>query len=87
MKNFIFSGSYCLCIIFILISYSLYTEVMLTLSLIEVQYLQKMVLIFFKGSNGQSHSSSRSHHPIKELSREDCFQLLNAIWKTLMPVC
>ena len=87
IKNFIFSGTHCLRIIFILTSYCLYTQVMLTLILIKVQYLQKMVLNFVKGSKGQSHSSSASHYPLEELSGEDCFRLFNAIWKILMPVC
>ena len=41
---------------------------MLILILIKVQYLQKVVFSFEKGSNGQNHSSSGSHHPIKKLS-------------------
>ena len=45
--------------------YSLYTKIMLILILIDVQYLQKVVFSFEKGSNDQNHSSSGSHHPIK----------------------
>ena len=41
-----FRGSHCSCTIFILISYSLYTQVMLIL--IDVQYLQKAVFSFEK---------------------------------------
>ena len=39
---------------------------MLILILINVQYLQKIVFSFEKGSNGQNHSSSGSHYPIKK---------------------
>ena len=44
--------------IFVLISYSLDTQVMLILVLIDVQYSQKAVFSFEKGSNCQNHSSS-----------------------------
>ena len=37
---------------------------MLILIIIDVQYLQKAVLSFEKGSNHQNHSSSGSHHKI-----------------------
>ena len=37
---------------------------MLILILIDVQYLQNVVFSFEKGSNGQNHSSSGSHHHI-----------------------
>ena len=40
---------------------------MLILILIDVQYSQKAVLSFEKGSNGQNHSSSGSHHPVKKI--------------------
>ena len=40
---------------------------MLILILIDVQYLQKVVFCFEKGSNGQNHSSSASHHHIKKI--------------------
>ena len=39
---------------------------MLILILIDVQYLQKAVFSFEKGSNGQNHSSSGFHHPVKK---------------------
>ena len=39
---------------------------MLILILIDVQYLPKVVFNFEKGSNGQKHSSSDSHHPIRK---------------------
>ena len=55
-----FSCSYCSCTIFILTSYSLYTQVLrhivlctLILILIDVQYLQNVVFSFEKGLNGQ----------------------------------
>ena len=52
-KNFIFSCRHSSCTIFILISYSLYTQVMLILILIDVQYLQNFALSYEKGLNGQ----------------------------------
>ena len=55
-KNFIFSCRDCSCIIFILTLYSLYTQVMLILILINVQYLQNAVFSFEKGLNDQNHS-------------------------------
>ena len=77
--------SHCSCTIFILISYSLNTQIMLILILIYVKYTQKAVFSFEKGSNSQSHSSSGSHHLIKNLpskiSNSPC--LLTTIWKTL----
>ena len=39
---------------------------MLILILIDVQYLQNVVFNCEKGSNGQDHSSSVSHHKIKK---------------------
>ena len=36
---------------------------MLILVLIDIQYMQNVVFSFEKGSNGQNHSSSDSHHP------------------------
>ena len=59
---------------------------MLILILIDVQYSQKAVFSFEKGSNGQNHSSSSSHHPVKKFPLERCLiplPLLTAIWKTL----
>ena len=66
---------------FILISQSLYTQVMLILILINVQYLQNVVFNFEKGSNGQTHSSATSHHPIKKFPLQNS---LVTIWKTPM---
>ena len=83
-KNFIFSCSYCSCTIFIYILYSLYTPVMLILILIDVQYLQSVDSSFKKGSNGQNHSSSGSHHLINRSPQQNFIPPpLNAIWKTL----
>ena len=65
-KTFIFSCSYCSSTIFIVTSYSLYTQVMLILILIDVQYSQNVVFSFEKGSNGQIHFFSDSHHLIKK---------------------
>ena len=46
-------------------SYFFDTQVMLILILIDVQYSQNAVFSFEKGSNCQNHSSSGSHHPVK----------------------
>ena len=55
---------------------------MLTLILIDVQYLQNVVFSFEKVLNSHNHSSSDSHHPMKKypifslgggnLRRSDC---------------
>ena len=82
---FSFSCSHCSIIIFVLISYSLYTQVVPILILIDVQYLQKAVFCFEKGLNGQNHSSSGSHLLIKK-STPAKFLIpppLKTIWKTL----
>ena len=65
-KNSIFSCSHCSCSIFVLISYSLDTQVMLIFILIDFQYSQKAVFSFEKGSNHQNHSSSGSLHLVKK---------------------
>ena len=39
---------------------------MLILILIDVPFLQNIVFRFEKGSNGQNHSCSPSHYPIKK---------------------
>ena len=44
--------------------YSLYTQAMLILILINVQYLQNVVFSFENGLNGQNHPSSDSYHLI-----------------------
>ena len=51
---------------FNLTSYSLYSQVMLILILIDAQYLQNVAFSFEKGGNGQSHSSSDSDYQIKK---------------------
>ena len=38
---------------------------MLILVLIDVQYLQNVDFSFEEGPNGQNHSSSDTHHPIR----------------------
>ena len=48
-----------------LFSYSLDTQVMLILILIDVQYSQKAILSFEKGSNCQNHFSCGSLYPAK----------------------
>ena len=50
---------------------TLYTQVMLILILIDVQYLQNIACGFEKGSNGQNHSSSGSHHLIKKSFKQN----------------
>ena len=58
---------------------------MLILILIAVQYSHKAVYSFEKGSNGQNHSSSGSHHPVKHPPPSKISDPpLNAIWKTLL---
>ena len=84
--------SHCSSTIFVLISYSLYTQVMLILILI-VQYSQKTVFSFEKGSNCKNHSSSGSLHLVKKSPLQQNFRFsptgakspppLNAIRKTL----
>ena len=48
--------------------YSLDTQIMLVLILIDVQYSQKAVLSFEKGSNCQNHYSWGSLHPVNPLT-------------------
>ena len=62
-----FRCRHCACTIFVLISYSFHTQVMLILILIDVQYSQNVVFSFAKGLNCQNHFSSGSHHPVKKL--------------------
>ena len=64
-KKVIFSCSHSSCTIFVLISYSFETQIMLILILIGVQYSQNAVFSFEKFSNCQNHSSSDSHHLVK----------------------
>ena len=64
-QNSIYSCRHCSCSI-AWISYSLDKQVMLILILIDVQYSQKAVFSFKKGSNHQNHSSSGSFDPVKK---------------------
>ena len=57
---FIFSCSHCSCTTFIL------TDVQYL-----QQYLEHAVFSFGKGSNGQNHSYSDYHHPIKKPSQQN----------------
>ena len=60
------SCSHCSCTIFVLISYSFDTQVVLILILIDVQYSQNAVFSFEKGLNCQNHPSSGSHHSLRK---------------------
>ena len=71
-----FSCSYCSCTIFVLTSYSLETQIMLILILIDVQYSQNAVFSFEKFLNPQNHSSSGSHHLVKK-SPQQCSLLFD----------
>ena len=64
-KNFIFSCIHCSCTIIALISDLLYTQVMLILILIDVQYSEKAVFNSEIASNCENHSYSGSHHLVK----------------------
>ena len=77
-KLHFFSCSLCSCTIFILPSYFLYTQVMLILILINVQYLQNVVFSFGKGLSGKNHSLSDSHHPV-EKSPPDKFTIFRLL--------
>ena len=55
--------SHCSLTIFVLISYSLDTQVMLILVLIDAQYSQKAIFSFEKDLIGQNPSSTGSHCP------------------------
>ena len=57
IKNF-YSCSHSSCVIFSLPLYFMYTQVMLILILIYLQYLQKVALSFEKILSGQNHSLS-----------------------------
>ena len=80
-KNFIFSCSHCSCPIFVLISNSFETQVMLILILIDVQYSQNAGFSFQKFSILQNHSSSCSHHLVKK-SPQQCSLLLDKVRET-----
>ena len=51
-------------------SYSLHTQVMVILILINVQYLQNVVFSFEKGLSGQNHALSDSRHPTEKFPRQ-----------------
>ena len=57
-----------ICSIFVLISYFFDTQVMLILILIDVQYSQKAVFNFERGSNCQNLSSSGSLYQVKKFA-------------------
>ena len=61
----IFSCSHCFCTIFVLILYSLDTQLMAISILIDIQYSQKADFSFEKDLNHQNYSSSGSHHLVK----------------------
>ena len=77
------------CLIFVLISDSLYAQVMPILSLIDGQNSQKAIFSFEKGFSGQNHSSPGYHHlfsppPLLPPAKNSWSSpSLNAIWKTL----
>ena len=63
--------------------------VMLTVVLIDVQYIQNVVFSFEESSNCQNQSWSYSHHLIKK-SPQQIFSFplpFNDIWKTLKNWC
>ena len=76
IKNVTFSCSHCSCTNFILISCSFETQIMLFLILIDVQYYQNAVFSFEKFLKCQSHSSSGSHHLLKN-SPQQCSLLFD----------
>ena len=71
---------------FVLIPYAFFKQIMLILILIDVQYSQKAVCRFEKGSNSQNHFSLGPHHLVKEMPPPEKFasspSSLNTIWKT-----
>ena len=70
---------YCSCAICILLSSSWYTQVMLTLILIDVQYVKNVVFNFEKDINSQNHPLSDSHHLIKKSTLQNFNILLDPI--------
>ena len=71
-----------------------YTQIMLILIVIHVQYLQNVAFFFETASNGQSHFSADSHNSMKKSLHKNFSSLhweenfptypLYAIWKTLV---
>ena len=88
IKNSILSCRHCSCSI-VLTSYSLETQVMLILILINIQDSEKAVSSFEKGWNWQNHSSSTPLPPVKclilstPLGKIYLLPPLTIIWKTL----
>ena len=70
LKSVIFSCSHSSYTIFVLISYSFETQIMLILILINVQYSQNSVFSFEKFLNCQNHSSSGSYHLVKKFPQQ-----------------
>ena len=62
--------------------YSLYTQVMLILVLIDIQYLQNVASSSEKSLNDQNDSSLNSHHPIKNFPNQKfpCNQKIVQFW-------
>ena len=62
--------------------YSLYTQVMLILVLIDIQYLQNVAFSSEKSLNDQNHSSLNFHHPIKNFRHQKfpCNQKIVQFW-------
>ena len=63
-KNFIFNCSHCSCTIFILTSYSLYTQGHANFDFNRCSIVTEVLFSFEKDSNGQNHSSLGTHHPL-----------------------
>ena len=96
-KNFIFCCSHWSCTVFYF-NFVLFLhaghQVMLTLILFDVKYLQNIVFYLCEGRKGRNHSSSDTNHSIKNspqqnlsfppLGRDILHIPLNAIWKTLL---
>ena len=66
-KNLLISCSHSSCTIYVLISCSFETQIMLILTVIDVQYSQNAVFSFENFLNRQNHFSSGSHHLIKKI--------------------
>ena len=73
--KFILSQSHSCCTLKTNFIYFLYIQIKLLLILIDLQYVQNVILNFEKGSNGQKHSSSDSHNTTKKWTQQN-FPLL-----------
>ena len=69
-KNLLISCSHSSCTVFVLISYSFETQIMLIFILIDVQYSQNAVFSFENFLNRQNHSSSGTHHLVKKFPQQ-----------------